>query len=96
MELTPLLEFFKENGPTGFTRYFLNRLGNQFGIEGFLVLLVGQRIHYQNRHTSTAEEWEALDARRAQFKAQAAQGLDVKEALTFVKHPQWRWHIDNG
>ena len=89
--VTPLLEFYKENGPTGFSRYCLNNTGSQFGVEGFLVLLVGQCVPYQNRHQPTAAEWQSLNARRAQFKTQAAQGLDVKEALAFVRHPQWRW-----
>ncbi len=93
--LDALLDFYEENGPTGFSRYHLNNTGSQFGIEGFLTLLVGQQYPYRNRHRATTAEWELLNARRAQFKAQAKQGLDVKEALEYVSHPQWRWFAES-
>jgi hypothetical protein len=35
-----------------------------------------------------------INQRRAQFAAQAQQGLDVKTALAYVKHPMWRWHAE--
>ena len=89
--LDSLLEFYEENGPTGFARYQLNNTGSQFGIEGFLTLLVGQQYPYRNRHQATEAEWQSLNARRLHFKAQAQQGLDVREALACVNHPQWRW-----
>jgi tryptophan halogenase len=93
--LDALLDFYEENGPTGFSRYHLNNTGSQFGIEGFLTLLVGQQYPYRNRHQPTAAECQVLNARRAQFKAQAQNGLDVKEALRYVNHPQWRWFSES-
>jgi tryptophan 7-halogenase len=92
--LDALLDFYGENGPTGFTRYLLSNTGSQFGIEGFLALLVGQQYPYRNRHQATSAERQSLNGRRAQFKAQAQQGLDVKEALAYVHHPQWRWFAE--
>src|SRR5581483_5016381 len=35
--IEPLLEFYKENGPTGFARHLIPSTGSNFGIEGFLV-----------------------------------------------------------
>jgi tryptophan 7-halogenase len=90
----PLLEFYQENGPTGYARYLLQNTGSQFGIEGFLVLLVGQKIPYRNHHTPTTAELDFIAARRAQFKSEAATALDVKEALAFIRHPQWRWYSE--
>ncbi len=43
-----MLEFYEENGPTGLSRHFLEReSGNFFGVEGFLVMLVGTRYPYR-------------------------------------------------
>ena len=89
--LTGLLEFYEENGPTGFARYHLNNTGSQFGIEGFLVMLVGNKVPYRNRHQPTEMEQQIINRRRDFFKTQAQQGLDVKQALTYIRHPQWRW-----
>jgi tryptophan halogenase len=92
--IQPILDFYRESGPTGFARYFLEKTGSQFGIEGFLVMLVGSRVPYSNQHSPTEAEWQIDRVRRAHFKNIANNGLDVKEALAFVKHPQWRWHGD--
>ncbi|HEX3357994.1 MAG TPA: tryptophan 7-halogenase [Tepidisphaeraceae bacterium] len=93
--LAPLLEFYDENGPTGFCRYHLGTTGSQFGIEGFLVMLVGNRVPYRGRYAPTEAEWKIWNQRRAQFKAKAQQGLDVKEALACIKHPGWRWAMES-
>ena len=90
--LANLLEFYEENGPTGFSRYYLSNTGSQFGIEGFLVMLVGNQVPYCNRHNPTEAEWRIINRRREQFKQQAQLGLDVRQALAFVRHPQWRWY----
>jgi tryptophan halogenase len=89
--LTDLLEFYEDNGPTGFSRYLLGNTGSQFGIEGFLVMLIGNRVPYHNHHVPNDMERHIMNQRRAQFKAQAQNGLDVKQALAFIRHPQWRW-----
>lgn len=91
--LKPLLEFYKENGPTGFSRYYLNNTGSQFGIEGFLVMLVGNRVPYDNRHTPSPLELQIINQHRDYFRAQASStGLSVRQALDFIRHPQWRWY----
>ena len=38
-----LIEFYEQNGPTGFARHLLRPTGSNFGVEGFLVMLVGNR-----------------------------------------------------
>jgi tryptophan halogenase len=92
--LKPLLEFYRDCGPTGFARYLLNNTGSQFGIEGFLVMLVGNCLPYRNHHNATQDERQIMDRRRTQFKTEAStKGLTVEEALAYVKHPDWRWNL---
>jgi tryptophan halogenase len=86
-----LLEFYHENGPSGFGRHLLAPTGSNFGIEGFLVMLVGNRAPYLGRHEPTPAEWQLWQKRRMDFAAQAAAGMDVKEALSYVRNPGWRW-----
>jgi tryptophan halogenase len=92
--LTSLLEFYRDNGPTGYARYLLTNPGSLFGVEGYLAMFVGNRVPYRNRHSPTDDEWRLFNNRRAQFRAEAEQGMSVEEALTYVKHPDWRWNRD--
>jgi tryptophan halogenase len=91
-DLKALFEFYEQNGPTGFSRHLLRQTGSQFGIEGFLVMLVGNKHPYKAQHSPTPAETQTWDTRRAQFASLAAGAMDVKEALGFVRHPGWRWH----
>ena len=91
-----LLEFYAENGPTGFCRYRLPHSENDFGIEGFLVMLVGNRVPYAARHAPTAAERAVWERHRADFNATAQAGLDVRETLAYIRHPGWQWHSDHG
>lgn len=93
--LDPLLEFYGENGPTGFNRYRLRSPENNFGIEGYLVMLVGNRVPYTGRHIPTEAERRAWENHRARFIAKAQTGLNVKEALECTRHPGWRWNADS-
>ena len=90
----PILEFYKENGPTGFARHLLHGHTANFGIEGFLMMLVGNKVPYDGRHTPTEAEKRIWNQHRAENIAVAQNGLSVKEALAFVHHPNWQWNGD--
>jgi tryptophan halogenase len=89
--IKPLLDFYKENGPTGFCRTFLKNSASQFGIEGFLTMLVGNQAPYSARHHATAAEQQLIATGRSRFHALAQNGLDVKQSLAMIRHPTWRW-----
>ena len=90
--LGPLLEFYRENGPTGIARYTLPSLLINFGIEGYLVMLVGNQAPYHARHQPTPAEQSTWAQNRAPFMAQARQGMTVAEALRIIRLPQWNWN----
>ncbi|MDB6149873.1 MAG: FAD-dependent oxidoreductase [Chthoniobacter sp.] len=94
--IASLLEFYAENGPTGFCRYRLSRSENDFGVEGYLVMLVGNRAPYRARHTPSEAERRAWAQHRAQVDAAARTGLDVQETLSYIRHPGWEWHADTA
>jgi len=92
--IQPLLDFYAENGPTGFCRYRMPTSQNDFGIEGYFVMLVGNKVPYRKRHKSTAGEKATWEKHRSAHIAQARRGIDVKEALSYVRHPGWQWNAD--
>ena len=91
--MEPLLEFYRENGPTGLCRHRLpSHTESIFGLEGYLVMLIGNRVPYRSPHTPTPAERATWQAHRAQLRAAAGTGMDVREALAAIRHPDWRWH----
>jgi tryptophan halogenase len=91
--LEPFMKFYEENGPTGFGRHLLRReTGIHFGVEGFLVMMVGNRHPYAGKYEPTPAEQALFDSRRAEFAAKARGAMDVKEALSVIRRPDWAWH----
>ena len=74
--------------------YHLGNTGSQFGIEGFLVMLVGNRVPYRDRYIPTELEHRMINQRRAMFQAQAQNGLSTEESLACIRHPMWRWALE--
>jgi tryptophan halogenase len=86
-----VVEYYRENGPgTYHHQTLLNRL-SQFGLEGYWALLVGQKVPYQTAHVPSDQERQTWRRIQEAFKAKAANGVGVKEALTLVRSPAFHW-----
>jgi tryptophan halogenase len=90
-----LLSFYSENGPTNFNRAYLRSPGSKFGIEGFLVILVGNKVACKNRYVPTEAERRLFDAVRTRNRMTAKAGLTVEQSLAYIRHPNWRWAGEN-
>jgi tryptophan halogenase len=95
--VAPLLAFYKENGPIALGRHLIGQyadnhgLHGAFGLEGFLVMLVGNKVPYDARHIATPAERAIWDRHRADYNRKAAGGLTVEESLAIVRNPGWVW-----
>ncbi len=92
--IKPMLDFYAEVGPT----QLISKLGYYsdilFGLEGFLVLLVGSKVPYKHLHMPSDEEWKIVQAIRSHHETIARNGFTVREALDIVNHPGWQWTRD--
>ena len=86
-----LLEFYEENGPTGFCRYRMPASQSDFGIEGYFVMLVGNKVPHRKRHQPTVQELSIWEAHRTAHMTKAMTALSVKEALACIRRPNWQW-----
>ena len=92
--IAPLLDFYRENGPSGFARHLLRATSTNYGIEGFLVHLVGNQAPHRKTYTPTEVERRTWEKHRQVHAAKAKTGMTIKEALVYVRHPKWTWHGD--
>jgi tryptophan 7-halogenase len=93
--IEPLLDFYKENGPTGFGRFLLNGNRSDFGLEGYLVMLVGNKAPSAFAPRLSPAQRAHWKAHQQNFGRMAESGMTVKEALAYVHHPQWSWLGDS-
>ena len=86
-----LIDFYQESGPSPFFGSNLLTSNNMFGIEGYLALLVGQKVPYRARYSPTAEEQRLWDANRAKNRSLAQSAVGVREALDVLSRPEIKW-----
>lgn len=90
-----LLSFYYDNGPTGFLRHRMPTSLSEFGLEGYLVMLVGNKAPYRKLYEPSKKELRLLKERRSLHKSLAKKGVGVKEGLGFVKDNRWKWKGDH-
>jgi tryptophan halogenase len=88
----PLVDYYGDNGPSTFARYMLLRSTDMFGMEGYLTMLVGQKIPYRKTSTPSTDEWRIWNLIRNEHKTLAQQGLTVREAFAAIGNPNWGWN----
>jgi tryptophan halogenase len=88
----PLVDYYRENGPSTFARNTLLKPLDIFGMEGYLTMLVGQKVPYRRTSTPSASEWQIWNGIRAQHKAMAQTALTIPEAFAAIFAPAWVWN----
>jgi tryptophan halogenase len=90
----PFIEFFRENGPSARGAMLLPRAQTEsaFGIEGYLTMLVGQKLPYASSYQPSAAERDIWSKIQGEHKAVGASGLGVREALSAIRKPDWKWN----
>ena len=86
-----LVEFYRENGPSTLWRAtFIDRF-DQFGLDGYLAMLIGQNVAYHCPYVIPDSEREIWQKITAGHERHALNGLTVMEGLKIVESPQWQW-----
>lgn len=89
------MAMYFENGPTGLLRYALpNGPENDFGIEGYLVMLLGMKVPWRHNYAASQDEHRRWLAHVARNRREARAGLTVEESLRYVHDPRWTWNDD--
>ena len=87
----PIVEYYQENGPDPLFCQTLVDVHDQFGLEGYLTMLVGQRVPHRNTHKPTATEARAVREFRNDHLRRAATAYHAEHALAIVRMPRWEW-----
>jgi tryptophan halogenase len=86
-----LVAYYRENGPSILYKPTLVSQTDQFGLEGYWALLVGQQVPYARQYEPSGREWEIWKAISERTRQQGERGLSVAEALGVIRSPNWKW-----
>jgi tryptophan halogenase len=86
-----IVDFYRENGPSAVAREAMIHPSNYFGLDGYLVLLIGQNVAHGKPYSPPPAEQNFWRHRCQQLAAEARRAMDVKEALQALRQPGTKW-----
>lgn len=87
----PIVEYYQENGPDPLWGETLIDPLDQFGMEGYLTMLVGQKVPYAHMRQISEPETTAMKQLREDHRRSAAAGYHAEHALSIVRMKGWAW-----
>jgi tryptophan halogenase len=80
----PIMEWYQQKGPSPYAAPALVSSQDIFGIDGYLVTLLGQSVPHQSDFQPSEQELRKWNAAREHYKARAASAMSVSEAAAIV------------
>src|SRR5262249_15179704 len=86
-----IVDYYKENGPSVAWRKVLLQPGDQFDMEGYLSLLLGQQVPYKKTYVPSERDLAAWDNIRQNVYHRVSRAYNTAEALQMIRSPGWVW-----
>jgi tryptophan halogenase len=86
-----IVDYYRAIGPSVVARETLLDYHDQFGMEGYLTMLVGQGVPYKNPYQPSAQEQANWSRIQQAIRNKVASAYTVPEALAFVRSDYWQW-----
>ncbi|MBB5352523.1 tryptophan halogenase [Haloferula luteola] len=90
-DLENFLAAYREIGPSPLLGASLPTQPSAYGLEGYLALLIGLRLPFDNVHLTQPEETERVHQAHRRHAQTAATALGVREILAATRTPSWNW-----
>jgi tryptophan halogenase len=87
----PLVDFYRDNGPTTVFRNDLLDPKDQFGAEGYLALLIGQNAPCRRAYQPTDAERTLWHQIRTAWARKATRAVPAGQALAIVSDDRFQW-----
>jgi tryptophan halogenase len=87
-----LVDYYLDNGPTLYGQEMFTGGTTNYGIEGYLTMLVGQKVPHNMAFQPSSQERERWNQMRMHNKQTVlAKTVTVEEALKEIRSPEWTW-----
>ena len=86
-----LVDYYVENGPTLYGPEMFNSGLTNYGIEGYLTMMIGQKVPHKVQFSPAPQELELLRQMRQQNQKIAHQAISIEQTLKEIRSPEWSW-----
>ena len=89
-----IIDYYKGCGPAVLWGRTAMGPDDPFTWEGYLVMLVGQKVPFDREFSPNAQELAAWTSYQAQLNQLAVNGLTMREGLDMIRSDNWTWRPD--
>ena len=86
-----VVDWYRDNGPSVLASQVLVNSANPFKLDGYLTVLVGMNVPYENPFVPPPAEAKFWRLYCLNLAEQARQGMGVREALEAIRAPDAKW-----
>lgn len=89
-----IIEYYETSGPGLMWANYAMGQNDPFGWEGYLVMMVGQKVSHQEDYTVSSEEDAVWKQYQESMKQRAENAFSMREALDMIRSDGWQWKPD--
>jgi tryptophan halogenase len=86
-----IVDYYQAVGPSLLWRQTLIETHNQFGLEGYYSLLLGQGVPYKYKHRPSPRDKQNWERLRNTIQSKVSAGISVPEGIALTRSSSWRW-----
>jgi tryptophan halogenase len=86
-----IVDYYRELGPSALWRSTLISSTDQFGLEGYFSMLLGQQVPYKHEFRASRQEQQNWQLVQQAIKNKVTAAFTVPEALALIRSDTWRW-----
>jgi tryptophan 7-halogenase len=86
-----IVDYFREVGPSLLWRQTLLESHNQFGLEGYYSMLLGQQVPFKFEFRPTAQDQQNWQRIQQSTRNKVMQAYTPKEMMALVRSDMWQW-----
>jgi tryptophan halogenase len=91
-DAAPIVEYYRENGPSALAKSVLFNQNNPYGLEGYLAMLVGQKVPHAKPHQPSPAELKRWREHLKDVETAAKRAFGAPQALEVIRRPAWNWN----
>ncbi|MAS94336.1 MAG: hypothetical protein CMO55_14150 [Verrucomicrobiales bacterium] len=86
-----IVEYYRECGPSVLWGEAVVGLNDPFSWEGYLIMMVGQKVPFRRHSEPSAAEMEVWRQHLSDISIAAKGGMTMREGLDMIRSDEWRW-----
>lgn len=89
-----IIDYYENCGPSLLWGRTAMGPSDPFTWEGYLVMLVGQKVPFRREFEIAREEKVAWDKQQRRLRSLAKSGLNMRQGLDMIRSDRWQWRPD--